>query len=125
MAPATPPVPAPAFAKAFASPAAEARPKIRYWWPCADITPEAIAPEIRAMAEQGFGAAEIQCMFAFTDPGAAGWGSPALAARLQQAVEAGRKYGVRIDLTVGPAWPLVVPDVTPDSREAAQEIVYG
>ncbi|GKQ40782.1 hypothetical protein ALMP_73030 [Streptomyces sp. A012304] len=115
----------PPFARAFASPPAEARPKIRYWWPCADIAPEVIAPEIRAMAEQGFGAAEIQCMFAFTDPRTTGWGSPALTSRLQQAVAAGRKYGVRIDLTLGPAWPLVVPGVTPDSRAAAQEIVYG
>ncbi|MEU6917391.1 glycosyl hydrolase [Streptomyces olindensis] len=119
------PLAAPPFARTFASPPAEARPKIRYWWPCADIDPEAIAPEIRAMAEQGFGAAEIQCMFAFTDPRTAGWGSPALTARLQQAVEAGQQHGVRIDITVGPAWPLVVPGVTPDSREAAQEIVYG
>ncbi|CAM5645868.1 hypothetical protein GCM10010261_20160 [Streptomyces pilosus] len=118
-------LPSPAFARPFASPPAETRPKIRYWWPCADISPDTIEPEIREMADQGFRAAEIQCMFAFTDPKTSGWGSTALTTRLQQAVEAGRKHGVRIDLTVGPGWPLVVPGVTPDSPQAAQEIVHG
>ncbi|MEW2353399.1 glycosyl hydrolase [Spirillospora sp. NPDC029432] len=113
-----------AFAQRFAAPPADAKPKIRYWWACGDITPAAIDAEVRQIADRGFGAAEIQCMLS-TKPKEEGWGSPALSDRFERAIEAGRRYGVRIDLTVGPSWPLVVPGVTPDSPEAAQEIAYG
>lgn len=114
----------PTFARQFAAPPADARPRIRYWWPCGDITPAAIDAEVKQIADRGFGAAEIQCMFT-TDPARYGWGGPVLTRRLEQAVEAGRRYGVDIDLTVGPSWPLVVPGLTPDSPQAAQEIAYG
>ncbi|MFI0354927.1 glycosyl hydrolase [Actinomadura sp. 9N407] len=113
-----------AFARGFAAPPADTKPKIRYWWACGAITPAAIDAEVRQIASRGFGAAEIQCMFS-TNPKVEGWGSPVLSDRLERAVQAGREYGVRIDFTVGPSWPLVVPGVTPDDPEAAQEISYG
>ncbi|MFB4303896.1 glycosyl hydrolase [Actinomadura sp. NTSP31] len=112
------------FARAFADPPSEARPKIRYWWPCGDITSASVDAEVKQIADHGFSAAEISCMFS-TNPAESGWGSPTLNDRLKTAVEAGRKYGVRIDFTVGPSWPLVVPGLTPDAPQAAQEIAYG
>ncbi|GAA3383491.1 glycosyl hydrolase [Cryptosporangium minutisporangium] len=112
------------FAKQFANPPAAAQPKIRYWWPCGQLDAADIDAEVKQIADRGFGAAEIACIFT-TDPGQYGWGSPALTQRLRTAVEAGRKYGVQIDVTAGPAWPLVVPGLTPDSPQAAQELVYG
>ncbi|MEU6747277.1 glycosyl hydrolase [Spirillospora sp. NPDC046719] len=122
---AAPPTPfGAAFAQRFASPPSDSKPKIRYWWPCGDISPAAIDTEVRQIAEHGFGAAEIQCMFT-GDPAKNGWGGEVLTDRLEEAVAAGRRYGVHIDLTVGPSWPLVVPGLTPDSPQAAQEIVYG
>ncbi|MEV6106454.1 glycosyl hydrolase [Streptomyces sp. NPDC051940] len=108
----------------FARPPAGARPKIRYWWPCGEITAETVDAELKAIADRGFGAVEIQCFFT-SDPKRYGWGSPVLTERLEQAVAAGRAYGVRVDLTVGPAWPLLTPGLTPDSPESAQELVYG
>ncbi|WP_141576562.1 glycosyl hydrolase [Actinomadura sp. WMMA1423] len=112
------------FARGFASPPTDARPKIRYWWPCGEITPAAIEAEVRQIASRGFSAAEISCMFS-SNPGEYGWGSSALTDRLEKAVQAGRRHGVNIDFTVGPSWPLVVPGLTPDSPGAAQEIAYG
>ncbi|OLT37720.1 hypothetical protein BJF79_05780 [Actinomadura sp. CNU-125] len=113
-----------AFARQFADPPADARPKIRYWWACGQIEPEEIETEIKAIADRGFAAVEIACMFS-TDPGRYGWGGPVLTDRLRRAVEAGRRHGVRVDLTVGPSWPLAVPGLTPDDPRAAQEIAYG
>lgn len=115
---------APAAVEGFTEPAAHFRPKIRYWWPCGEISAETVDTEIREIAARGFSAAEIQCIFT-ARPMEAGWGSDSLNRRLEQAVEAGARYGVRIDLTVGPAWPLVVPGLSPDGRAAAQELAYG
>ncbi|MET8978145.1 glycosyl hydrolase [Streptomyces sp. NPDC004539] len=114
----------PAIARGFASIGEADRPKIRYWWPCGEISAEAVEAEIRQIAGRGFAAAEIQCIFT-ADPGRYGWGSATLTQRLEQVVAAGRRHGLRIDLTVGPAWPLVVPGLGPDSRRAAQELAYG
>ncbi|WP_413105647.1 glycosyl hydrolase [Streptomyces sp. Inha503] len=114
----------PAIAREFASISESVRPKIRYWWPCGEISAEAVETEIRQIAGRGFAAAEIQCIFT-ADPGRFGWGSAILTERLEQAVATGRRHGLRIDLTVGPAWPLVVPGLGPDSRQAAQELTYG
>ncbi|MFM9602483.1 glycosyl hydrolase [Streptomyces turgidiscabies] len=113
-----------AFVRRFAHPPANARPKIRYWWPCGEIAAETIDAEIEAIAGRGFGAVEIQCIVT-ADAQQYGWGSAVLTERLEQAVAAGHRHGVRIDLTVGPAWPLVAPGLSPDSPEAAQEIAYG
>ncbi|WP_216586223.1 glycosyl hydrolase [Streptomyces brasiliscabiei] len=114
----------PAIARGFASIGESVRPKIRYWWPCGEISAEAVEAEMRQIAGRGFAAAEIQCIFT-ADPDRFGWGGATLTERLEQAVAAGRRHGLRIDLTVGPAWPLVVPGLGPDSRQAAQELTYG
>ncbi|WP_225993983.1 glycosyl hydrolase [Actinomadura rudentiformis] len=112
------------FERGFAAPPLDARPKTRYWWPCAEIDPNSIDAEIKQIADRGFGSVEIQCMLAF-DPVKNGWGSASLTDRMERAAQAGRKYGIDIDFTVGPSWPLVVPGLTPDSPEAAQELAYG
>ena len=114
----------PAIARDFGSIGESFRPKIRYWWPCGELSAEAVETEIRQIAGRGFAAAEIQCIFT-ADPSRFGWGSATLTERLEQAVAAGRRHGLRIDLTVGPAWPLVVPGLSADSRQAAQELTYG
>ncbi|MFI1335283.1 glycosyl hydrolase [Streptomyces sp. NPDC020845] len=112
------------FAKRFAAPPAAAKPKIRYWWPCGEIAAATLDAELKTIADRGFGGVELQCMMTL-EPQKYGWGSDTQTARLEQAVAAGRKYGVHVDLTVGPAWPLLAPGLTPDSGQAAQELVYG
>jgi hypothetical protein len=116
--PGTPPV------GEFAAPPAAARPKIRYWWPCGEIDTATLEGELETIADRGFGGVELQCMFTL-DPKKYGWGSEIQTERLEQAVETGRRLGIRVDLTVGPAWPLLAPGLTPDSRQAAQELAYG
>ncbi|WP_106400528.1 glycosyl hydrolase [Actinocorallia populi] len=114
----------PTFARLFAAPPSEARPKTRYWWPCGQVDPASIDTEMKQIADRGFGSVEIQCMFT-TDPAKYGWGGPEFTDRLEKAAAAGRKHGLDVDLTVGPSWPLVVPGLTPDSPQAAQELAYG
>lgn len=113
-----------ALAEEFATPPAAAKPKIRYWWPCGEIEPAILDAELKTIADRGFGGVELQCMFTL-DAKRYGWGSDVQTQRLEQAVETGRRLGIRVDLTVGPAWPLVAPGLTPDSGRAAQELAYG
>ncbi|MFF3372187.1 glycosyl hydrolase [Streptomyces sp. NPDC002680] len=108
----------------FAAPPAAAKPKIRYWWPCGEIETATLEAELTTIADRGFGGVELQCMFTL-EPKKYGWGSEVQTERLEQAVETGRRLGLRVDLTVGPAWPLLAPGLTPDSRQAAQELAYG
>ncbi|MFJ3779070.1 glycosyl hydrolase [Streptomyces sp. NPDC090075] len=79
---------------------------------------------MKTIEDRGFGGVELQCMFTL-DPKQYGWGSEIETERLEQAVATGRRLGLRVDLTVGPAWPLVAPGLTPDSKQAAQELAYG
>ncbi|WP_437534087.1 glycosyl hydrolase [Sorangium sp. So ce726] len=102
----------------------DARPKIRWWWTCGDMSPEDIAEELTQMAEAGFGAAEVLCTLT-ADPANHGWGSPAMSDRMEAALEYASQLGIRLDFTLGPAWPLVVPGLTPDTPGTQQELVYG
>lgn len=112
------------IAKSFSHPADSYRPKTRWWWTCGEITADEIKKEMTSIADAGFGGVEVLCMFA-PDPATQGWGSAAMQDRMQVALDTGKKLGLDVDFTVGPAWPLVVPGVTPDSQDAAQELAVG
>jgi len=59
------------------------------------------------------------------DPAGNGWGSPKMTDRMQAALASGIRLGIQIDFTLGPAWPLVVPGLSPDSPGMQEELVYG
>ncbi|KRC65824.1 hypothetical protein ASE12_14295 [Aeromicrobium sp. Root236] len=111
-------------AKGFSHPDDSYRPKTRWWWTCGEITAGEIKKEMASIAAAGFGGVEILCMFA-ADPATQGWGSAAMQDRMQVALDTGKRLGLDVDFTVGPAWPLAVPGVTPDSPDAAQELAVG
>ncbi|MGW0581225.1 hypothetical protein ACWD25_35975, partial [Streptomyces sp. NPDC002920] len=43
----------------FAAPAADRRPRFRWWWPDGLVDPDEIAREVDQIADAGFGGAEI------------------------------------------------------------------
>ncbi|XVQ08432.1 glycosyl hydrolase [Spirillospora sp. CA-255316] len=115
----------------FARPAAAVRPKFRWWWPDAHVTPAEIRREIDQIADAGFGGAEIVAVHhsirdkSVLDPVHHGWGTPAWNAGVEAALDQARRRGITVDLTIGPAWPAAVPTITPDSEAAVQELAYG
>src|SRR3954469_14372624 len=83
---------------AFAHPPAAATPGFRWWW----TTPYDMASfprEINAAADAGFGLLEAGF-------NADGWGNEPQRAALQKSIAAARERGVRLDITMGPGWPL-------------------
>lgn len=112
------------LAEGFHDPDDSIRPKTRWWWTCGDISRAEIDEEMRQIAQAGFGGVEILC-FLSVSPVTQGWGSAIMQDRMEAALEAGERYGLDVDFTVGPGWPLVVPNVLPDSPEAAQELAQG
>ncbi|GAA3960083.1 glycosyl hydrolase [Actinomadura viridis] len=121
----------PLAADGFARPAAAVRPRFRWWWPDAHVTPAEIRREIDQIADAGFGGAEIVALHhsirdkSVLDPENHGWGTPAWNAGVEAALDQARKRGITVDLTIGPAWPAAVPTLTPDSPAAVQELAYG
>lgn len=111
-------------AAGFARPPAADRPMTRWWWTCGEISRAEIEEELAEIAAAGFGGVEILCVAAL-NPVRDGWGSATMRDRMQHALDTGERLGLRVDFTVGPAWPLVVPGVLPDSPAAAQELAYG
>lgn len=110
----------------FNEPAVNASIKIRTWWPSADITDEEIAAEVKTIADAGFGGIELIGITEgyekdAVDAGVYGWSTE----RWNKAVEAlyqeANKYGLTVDLTIGPRWPAGVPGLDLDSDAACRE----
>src|SRR4051794_30578096 len=102
---------------AFAQPPRDARPGFRWWW----TTPYDMASfprEINALADAGFGLAEAGFQ-------ADGWGNEAQRAALKTSVAAARDRDVRLDITMGPGWPLANAAVAPATGLSQQELDYG
>ncbi|MER7973291.1 glycosyl hydrolase [Streptomyces sp. NPDC096080] len=115
----------------FARPAAQVRPKFRWWWPDGLVDPVEIAREIDQIADAGFGGMEIAAVHhsvkdkSVLDPEHHGWGSRPWRDGVEAALRRAARRGVTIDLTVGPSWPAAVPGLSPDDPAAAQELVLG
>jgi len=118
-----------AFASAFADPAAEVRPKVRWWWPHGAVEIAEIEREVDQLAAAGFGGAEIADVHHSVrvpiDVHDHGWGTPAWVAAVEAALARAARHGMRLDITIGPSWPAAVPTITPDSGAAAKEVVHG
>jgi hypothetical protein len=112
---------------AAAAPADTARPLFRWWWPNALVQQGEIESELDAVARAGFGGVEIAALphHLKVDPGRYGWGSQAWNDALRHALAEAARRHLQVDLTIGPAWPSVVPGVGPDSEAAAKQLVPG
>lgn len=130
---ARPDVAPPLSAASFADPPATVRPKYRWWLPLAYEQDGQLVRELREMKAAGAGGAEVA---AFTVDGSGnqsapfldryGWGTPEWAKRMETVYGAANDLGLRVDMSIGPRWPALVPTVADvNDRRAAQQLVFG
>src|SRR4051794_24474971 len=101
----------------FASPPNDNRPGVRWWW----LTPydlKEFPQEIDAVAAAGFGLAEAGF-------NADGYGNDAQRKALGVSLDAARAKGLRLDVTMGPGWPLANADVAASTGLSQQELDDG
>ncbi|MER7394007.1 glycosyl hydrolase [Streptomyces sp. NPDC000151] len=98
-----------------ASPAA-VRPKFRWWW-APPYGKEGFEEEVAAFADAGFGTVEI----AFNEEG---WATPSQRQTLRTVLQHAERAGIKVDLTLGAAWPVTTPN-TSKNRLSQQELIYG
>jgi len=121
------------FSEVFANPPAGQRLKVRTWWPSADITSDQIAAEVRQIAEAGFGGIELIGITEGFAPGGEtvidaesdGWGTDNWNAAVATLMTEAEKYGISVDLTIGPRWPAGIPELDPNSDAAYRKLTYG
>lgn len=110
-------------------PAAGYRPRFRYWWPGADVTPGQVTAEVNAIADAGFGGIEIgdvrNSEHEAMPVARYGWGTPAWQAGLAAALRTAQARGLSVDIYIGPYWPAVAAGILPDDDSAMQELTYG
>lgn len=114
------------LSQSFANPAADVRPKMRWWLPTAPMTDDEIRKEVHTMADAGIGGIEVVAFpVAGADHATYGWGSDEWNKRMRTALKAAQEKGIKVDFTVGPQYPAAVPSISKDSPAAAQELLYG
>lgn len=116
------------FASRFANPNAPVRPKFRWWWPGSYPADEELINEIYQIADAGFGGVEIADVWdsvTSEEMDNYDYGTPEWNHKIAVALQAAKDIGLRVDLTIGPHWPSVVPSEDPNREGFAKEIVYG
>lgn len=111
----------------FAQPTASERIQIRTWWPSANITDEQIAEEVCQIAEAGFGGIELIGISegfnsAQIDASIYGWSTEAWNHAVNTLMSEAAKYGMSVDLTIGPRWPAGVPGLDLNSDAAYKKL---
>lgn len=107
----------------------EARPKIRYWVPCAAVEEEDLKQELRLLKERGFGGVELVALsnlYLEVLTGEDGWGTDNWNKMLKVIADTTQELGMTFDITNGPAWPISMPTVkNADDPAAICELTYG
>ncbi len=117
------------LATEFADPGMEVRPRLRWWWPGANVDHAELVREVHEIADAGFGGVEIADVYDSVhepmDPKVYGWGTERWNEAVAVVLEAAKERGLVVDVTIGPHWPSTVPTIVPDDAAAAQEITFG
>src|SRR3954454_23190273 len=120
--------PAAAFADEalpFAHPPNDYKPKTGWWWgDQAPLVPSEFTSEVNGFAAAGFGGAEAAFGGALGGGGDA-WAKPEQRTALTTSLLAARANGMRLDMTIGAAWPITTPNTKPGSGLSEQELMYG
>ena len=96
-------------------------PVFRWWWPSDQVDPAELRTELQTMRRAGFSAAE-QILLA----NALEWGSPAFKERLEVAARQAEALDQRLDVTLGPGWPVSSPVTEDLSKDhSSQDLHYG
>src|SRR4051794_16486128 len=119
------------------NPDASLRPKYRWWQPLAATDDTELRNELKSIADNGGGGAEVVA-FPVThaqgpDWGVGnanlqtfGWGSPAWAHKTQVMAEGARDNGIALDMTIGPLWPASTPELdTINDPRGMQQLVFA
>jgi hypothetical protein len=120
----------------LASPPADARPMMRWWWFGPSVAKPELEREILAMKAGGFGGFEIQPVYPMElDDAARGirnvpYLSPEFLDAVGFANRTGRANGLRVDMTLASGWPYGGPHIGVDQaaarlREAVVEVPAG
>lgn len=114
--------------QAFAEPAVEHRPWVRWWWPGGAVDAAEIESELETLATARFGGVEVQS-FTYGVPATdlersdlRTWGSPAFLDAIAAADRAAKANRLALDLSFGSAWPAGAPSV---DEAPAQQLVLG
>src|SRR3954453_14228068 len=109
----------------FGHPPASVGPRTRWWWgDQVPLVPKELADEVGAFAGAGFGGAEAAVGGALGGDTPA-WGTPEQRTGLAAALRAAQANGMRLDMTIGAAWPITTPNTKPGSGLSEQELMYG
>jgi hypothetical protein len=114
---------------AFASPPADARPMVRWWWFGPAVVKPEIARELDAMHEAGIGGVELAAEYPLTlDDPAKGivnlrYGSAEYVDLLRFADQHATELGMRVDLTLGSGWPFGGPNIPIDLAAGRLRVV--
>src|SRR6476619_7216060 len=109
----------------FAHPPNEYKPKTRWWWgDTLPLAPGELASEGTSFAAAGFGGAEAAFGGALGGDTPA-WGTPEQRSGLTAALQAAKANAIRLDMTIGAAWPITTPNTKPGSGLSEQELMYG
>lgn len=119
----------------FLNPNNETRPRLRYWWPGGYPAHylEELEQEIKSIATAGFGGVEIANVYdglseeacLTLQPKEYGFTSENWKKSVKHTLKAAKKFGIKVDLTVGPHWPATTNEATPNEVGTAKELVYG
>src|SRR3954447_20779961 len=119
------------------NPDASLRPKYRWWQPLAGTDDTEVRKELKAIADNGGGGAEVVAFPVTHAQGpdwgvgnsnlqAFGWGTPTWAHKTQVMAEGARDNGIALDMTIGPLWPASTPDLdTINDPRGMQQLVFA
>ena len=113
----------------FASPPADAKPMVRWWWFGPAVVKPEIARELDQMHAAGIGGVELAAEYplALDDPSKGilnlRYGSPEYVDMLRFADGHARSLGMRVDLTLGSGWPYGGPNIPIDLAAGRLRVV--
>lgn len=114
----------------FSSPPASSRPKFRYWFPDASISPAAVQTDIEALSDVSAGGLQFLGYYnqgfppVSTNWSTYGFGTPAFKELLRAALKTTAQRGLRFDFAIGPNTAAGIPAI-PGTEGLAMELVYG
>jgi alpha-L-rhamnosidase len=113
--------------RAFAEPAMEHRPWVRWWWPGGAVDRAELEVEVESLFRAGFGGVEVQAFGRVFSPaelakGVLTWGSPEFFGSLTTAGQAAGSSGMGFDVTLGSGWPASAPTI---DEAPARQLVLG
>ncbi|KAK5655045.1 hypothetical protein OQA88_5944 [Cercophora sp. LCS_1] len=114
----------------FTLPPSSSRPKFRYWFPDASVPPAAVASDIAELSAVSAGGLQFLGFYnqgfppVSTDWSRYGFGTAAFKELLRVALKEAERYGLRVDIPLGPNTAAGVPAV-PRTEGLAMELVMG